>query len=160
MVLSRQPNQPLETTESPHNLQRQRPANGATPPSSELSERRDVERVARMQSGSVSLRFKSLRHPHNLGIAFVAILLFAALGVATPAAHAQSASSWNRRGLAAENREDYDVAYEAYRQAHLKKPGDLRYKERYERLRFLAAATHVDRGRVLRRACARTSIAR
>ena len=66
------------------------------------------------------------------------------------AAHAQSASSWNKRGQDAEARDDYDAAFEAYRQAWLKKPSDMRYKERYERLRFQSANAHVDRGRVLR----------
>ena len=71
-------------------------------------------------------------------------------GVATVPAHGQSASSWDKRGTTAEAREDYDAAFEAFRQAHLKKPKDLRYKTRYERLRFEAANMHVDRGRTLR----------
>ncbi len=69
-----------------------------------------------------------------------------------PPSHAQSAGTWNKRGENAEAREDYDAAFEAYRQAWLKKPKDMRYKERYERLRFEAANQHVDRGRVLRQA--------
>lgn len=77
------------------------------------------------------------------------LLLFGLLAVSS-GAHAQSASTWNKRGQAAEVREDPDAAFEAYRQAHLKKPADLRYRERYERLRFSAANLHVDRGRVLR----------
>ena len=76
-------------------------------------------------------------------------LLLAFVLVAS-AAQAQSAGSWNKRGQAAEAREDYDAAFEAYRQAWLKKPSDMRYKERYERLRFQSANQHVDRGRVLR----------
>ncbi len=71
-------------------------------------------------------------------------------GVGGNPAAAQSASTWNKRGQTAEVREDYDAAFEAYRQAHAKKPADLRYKERYERLRFQAAVAHVDRGRVLK----------
>ena len=67
-----------------------------------------------------------------------------------PSLHAQSASTWNKRGQAAEVREDYDAAFDAYRQAHAKSPADIRYKERYERLRFQAAVAHVDRGRVLK----------
>ncbi len=63
---------------------------------------------------------------------------------------AQSASTWNKRGETAEVRDDYDAAFEAYRQAHIKKPADLRYKERFERLRFQAAVAHIDRGRVLK----------
>ena len=73
-----------------------------------------------------------------------------AVGLLCPAAHAQTAATWNKRGLAAEQRQDYDAAFEAFRQAHLKKPGDLRYRTRFERLRFEAANQHVDRGRVLR----------
>jgi general secretion pathway protein D len=67
-----------------------------------------------------------------------------------PAAHGQSAASWSKRGADAEVREDWDAAFEAYRQAHLLKPKDLRYKTHFERARFSAAAAHVDRGRVLR----------
>jgi general secretion pathway protein D len=80
-------------------------------------------------------------------------MLMGGLGIALPApvsAKAQSARSWNKQGQAAELREDYDTAYDAYRQAHLKAPADIRYKTRYERLRFLAATSHIDRGRVLK----------
>ncbi len=77
------------------------------------------------------------------------LLLFVA-GLYSFTARAQSAGTWNKRGQQAETREDYDAAYEDYRQAHLKAPADLRYKERLERIRFQAAAVHVDRGRVLR----------
>ncbi len=79
-----------------------------------------------------------------------AFLLFAFTNAPSVPLHAQSASTWNKRGADAEAREDYDVAFESYRQAHLKKPTDLRYRERYERMRYTAANLHVDRGRVLR----------
>ena len=78
----------------------------------------------------------------------ITLLVFAAF--AGVSAKAQSASTWNKRGVQAEAREDFDAAFEAYRQAHLKKPSDLRYKTHYERVRFEAANQHVDRGRVLR----------
>ncbi|NYF80833.1 cohesin domain-containing protein [Granulicella arctica] len=68
----------------------------------------------------------------------------------TIAAHAQSAKAWDKRGQKAEAREDYDEAYEDYGKARAKAPKDLRYKTRLERIRFQAAAMHVDRGRVLR----------
>jgi general secretion pathway protein D len=79
-----------------------------------------------------------------VGAAALGFLLF------VPGAKAQSAATFDKRGQNAEAREDFDAAYEDFRQAHLKKPKDLRYKERYERLRFEAANMHVDRGRVLR----------
>ena len=75
------------------------------------------------------------------------LLLCGSTGLLTGA---QSASSWSKRGADAEVREDYDAAFEAYRQAHILKPNDLRYKTHFERARFSAAAAHVDRGRVLR----------
>ncbi|HZY61360.1 MAG TPA: cohesin domain-containing protein [Edaphobacter sp.] len=65
-------------------------------------------------------------------------------------AQAQSAKTWNKRGQEAEVRQDYDTAYEDYRQATLKDPKDLRYKAHFERMRFQAAVSHIDRGRVLR----------
>ena len=64
--------------------------------------------------------------------------------------HAQSAATFNKRGQDAEVREDYDAAFEAYRSAHLKSPKDLRYTTHLERIRFLAATQHIDRGRILR----------
>lgn len=70
--------------------------------------------------------------------------------VAGSSACAQSAGTWNRRGQAAEVREDYDAAYEAYKQAHQKSPKDLRYLAHLDRMRFLAATQHIDRGRTLR----------
>lgn len=83
-----------------------------------------------------------------LHVAGIAMLLFLALASVT--AQAQSARAWDKRGAKAEAREDFDAAFEAYRQAHLKSPNDLRYKTHYERIRFQAANQHVDRGRVLR----------
>lgn len=67
-----------------------------------------------------------------------------------PAARAQSASTWNKRGQTAELREDFDTAYEDYLKAHNKALSDMRYTARVDRMRFQAAAQHVDRGRVLR----------
>ena len=78
------------------------------------------------------------------------LLVCGAVFLLSPLVQAQSAANWSKRGADAENREDYDAAFEAYRQAHLLKPGDLRYKTHFERARFSAAAAHVDRGRVLR----------
>lgn len=82
------------------------------------------------------------------GLAGLLVLL--AGGALGPVAHAQSASTWNKRGQAAELHEDYDTAYEDYLKAHNKVPKDMRYTTRVDRMRFQAAAQHVDRGRVLR----------
>ena len=87
--------------------------------------------------------------PTTRRVASVAALLGTVL-LGPVGANGQSARTLNKQAQAAELREDYDAAYEAYRQAHLKAPADIRYKTRYERLRFLAATSHVDRGRVLK----------
>ncbi len=93
--------------------------------------------------------FFSKRTSSLVNIALPSVLLLAGF-VAAPRTHAQSAGTWNKRGQAAEVREDYDAAYEAYRQAHLKSPKDLRYLAHLDRMRFLAATQHIERGRVLR----------
>jgi general secretion pathway protein D len=85
------------------------------------------------------------------GARFAVLLGFVLFsGLAATNVQAQSANTWNKRGEKAEAREDYDAAFEAFRQAHLKKPSDLRFKTRFERLKFEASNMHVDRGRVLR----------
>ena len=89
------------------------------------------------------------RRISKLAIGAVQVLLLLSC-VAGITAHAQSASSWNKKGETAEAHQDWDNAYEAYRQANLKSPKDLRYKARLERTRFQASVSHVDRGRVLR----------
>jgi general secretion pathway protein D len=81
---------------------------------------------------------------------FAALFVLVASTAVSPSAHAQSASSWNKRGQAAELREDYDTAYEAYLKAHQQSPKDMRYTARVDRMRFQAAAAHVERGRILR----------
>ena len=83
-------------------------------------------------------------------LTFLFTALFAASVFIGPSAEAQMASTWNRRGQTAELRQDYDAAYEDYLHAHQKDPADMRYQARLDRMRFQAAAMHVDRGRVLR----------
>jgi general secretion pathway protein D len=75
------------------------------------------------------------------------LLLFVSVGL--PAA-AESAKSLYNKGKDAEARQDYEAAYEDYRQAYEQKPRDLAYRASYERTRFLAAASHVHRGQLLR----------
>jgi general secretion pathway protein D len=82
-------------------------------------------------------------------IAAAAVFLSVAPGLSVRA-NAQSASTWNKRGETAELKQDYDTAYEDYLKAQQKNPKDLRYQTRLDRMRFQAAAQHVDRGRVLR----------
>ena len=97
-------------------------------------------------------RRMALRQPRSSSLrrALLGTLSLAFFLVALNPAYAQSAAKWNKRGQDARVREDYDAAYEAFRQAHLKKPADLRYTTHFETAKFQAAAAHVDRGRVLK----------
>jgi general secretion pathway protein D len=54
------------------------------------------------------------------------------------------------KGADAEARQNYEQAYDFYKQAYDLKPKDLKYRASYERTRFLAAASHVHRGQMLR----------
>lgn len=92
---------------------------------------------------------RQVAHPACGRWALVCVCLLAG-GAFAPNAHAQIAGTWNKRGQQAEVREDYDTAYEAYKHAIEKSPKDLRYRAHFDRMRFLAAVQHVDRGRVLR----------
>jgi general secretion pathway protein D len=85
-----------------------------------------------------------------LPLASILGMLFLLSAFAAPRAQAQSARTWDKRGQDAEIRENYDAAYEDYLKAHTKAPNDMRFKARMERMRGLASAQHVDRGRTLR----------
>ena len=65
---------------------------------------------------------------------------------------AESAKSLYNKGKIAEARQNYEQAYDLYKQAYDQKPQDVSYRASYERLRFLAGASHVHRGQLLREA--------
>jgi len=67
-------------------------------------------------------------------------------------AAAESAKSLYNKGKTAEARQNYEQAYDYYKQAYDQKPQDVSYRAAYERLRFLAGASHVHRGQLLREA--------
>ncbi len=108
-----------------------------------LQAAKDVDGSRMARRNTLNLTRSTLLH-RALSVLFLVSLL------ASKPAHSQSAKALDKRGQLAETREDYDAAYEDFRQAHLKKPNDLRYKTRYERLKFQAGAAHIERGRVLR----------
>ncbi len=62
---------------------------------------------------------------------------------------ADKAKSIFQQGEDAEARENYEAAYNFYKQAYDLKPKDLRYKASFQRMRFKAAATVVHRGQKL-----------
>jgi general secretion pathway protein D len=65
---------------------------------------------------------------------------------------ADSGKSLYAKGKNAEARQNYEQAYDFYKQAYDLKPTDLSYRSAFERLRFLAGASHVHRGQLLREA--------
>lgn len=80
--------------------------------------------------------------------ALVSLLIFLAIVYAV----AESARSLYKKGKDAEARQNYEQAYDLYKQAYDQNPRDLSYRTAYERLRFLAGASHVHRGQLLREA--------
>jgi general secretion pathway protein D len=79
----------------------------------------------------------------------LAFLLLCALVV--PSA-AESSKSLYNKGKNAEARQNYEQAYDFFKKAYDQSPQDVSYRSAYERLRFLAGASHVHRGQLLREA--------
>ena len=77
--------------------------------------------------------------------AMVLLVLAVTLAIA-----ADKAKSLYNKGKDSEARQNYEQAYDYYKQAYDLKPGDLTYRSAFERLRFLAGASHVHRGQLLR----------
>jgi len=84
--------------------------------------------------------------------AFYLALLSCLLILLIAPAIAESAKSLYNKGKIAEQRQNYEQAYDYYKQAYDQRPQDLSYRSAYERLRFLAGASHVHRGQLLREA--------
>ncbi len=70
--------------------------------------------------------------------------------IVTLPAFADKAKDFYNKGQDAEARQNFEGAYEFYKQAYDLKPKDLRYRTAFERLRFEAAASIVHRGQQLR----------
>src|ERR1035438_8308549 len=62
---------------------------------------------------------------------------------------AETASTFYKRGLNAEARDDYDAAFDNYQKAYAKAPKDLQYRTSLYRVRITASAMHITKGRKL-----------
>src|SRR5216684_3579937 len=80
-----------------------------------------------------------------------AAVLLLVITVTLPLA-ADKAKSLYSKGKDAEARQNYELAYDFYKQAYELKPKDLLYRTSFARMRFLSAASHVHRGQLLREA--------
>jgi general secretion pathway protein D len=78
--------------------------------------------------------------------------LLIALAIISSAVAADKAKTLYNKGREAEARQNYEQAYDFFKQAYDLKPDNLGYRASFERLRFLAAASHVHRGQLLREA--------
>ena len=76
--------------------------------------------------------------------------LFLWLVAATLPAIADKAKDLYAKGQEAEARQQYEAAYDFYKQAYEQKPKDLRYRAAFEHARFEAATASVHRGQKLR----------
>jgi general secretion pathway protein D len=78
------------------------------------------------------------------------VLVAVVIAATLPAATADNAKALWEKGQDAEARQDYVHAYELYKQAFDLKPRDLKYRVSTERTRFLAGASLVHQGQLLR----------
>jgi general secretion pathway protein D len=77
-------------------------------------------------------------------------LLLLLVALATLPAFADKAKDIFAKGQDAEARQNYEAAYDLFKQAYDLKPRDLRYRAAFERTRFEAAASITHRGQKLR----------
>jgi general secretion pathway protein D len=84
----------------------------------------------------------------NRSALFVLVLLCLRLPVIGKTV--DSAKVVYEKGQDAEARQNYEQAFDYFKQAYNLKPKDLRYRTAFERNRFLAAASEVHRGQILR----------
>ena len=82
----------------------------------------------------------------------VGMVLLLAILTTVPAATKgkDNAKSLFLKGQDAEVRQNYEAAYNYYKQAYDLKPKEMSYRVAYTRTKFLAAAAHVHRGQLLR----------
>ena len=113
-----------------------------------------MDRIACGKSGSAQKHgslMNRLAIPPTVFNKTIAVLLGLVLifgPVSTPVhAKEESAKKLFARGQAAEAREDYDAAFEAFKKAYAKTPNDLRMRTAYYRVRQTASSAHVTDGR-------------
>jgi general secretion pathway protein D len=78
------------------------------------------------------------------------LLLLLCLGLPVVAKTVDSAKALYDKGQDAEARQNYEQAFDLFKQAYSIRPRDLRYRAAFERTRFLAASAEVHRGQILR----------
>lgn len=88
-----------------------------------------------------------MRFSRRISLAASAGLLLAlSILCASQSVWADSASGHYKRGRAAEDQNDVITAYEAYKKAYDLKPGEIKYRTTYERVRVAASTEYVSLG--------------
>src|ERR1700691_2883787 len=77
------------------------------------------------------------------------LLVVLLLSFKLPVNAKDSAKALYQKGTDAEARQNYEQAFDYFKQAYNLKPKDLRYRTAYERTRFYAASSHVHRGQIM-----------
>ena len=118
MVVWSEPEHPLETAADSPRKRFELRSGGFLRRGCEPKVREQRERVKGMKRREIGRWYKTpsarwARAAAGLSLLLVFVLL-------ASGAHAQSASTWNKKGQEAEARDDYDAAFEAYRQAWLR----------------------------------------
>ena len=78
------------------------------------------------------------------------LMIAALLAAFTVPAYADSAKASYKHGVQAESRNQYDEAFQSYKEAYQQKPRDAEYLAAYTRMKFYAASEHVRTGQELR----------
>src|SRR5580658_2619043 len=87
-----------------------------------------------------------------IGPALFALLVVCLCSRLPVFAKTDSAKALYEKGTDAEARQNYEQAFDYFKQAYNLKPKDLRFRTAFERTRFYAASSHVHRGQILRNA--------
>ncbi len=78
------------------------------------------------------------------------VLFLLCLRLPILARHVDSVKALYEKGADAEARQNYEQAFDYFKQAYNLKPKDLRYRAAFERSRFLAGSSEVHRAQILR----------
>src|SRR5229473_7181660 len=87
--------------------------------------------------------------PNSMKLLRMALVSILILAICAPT-YSDQANSAFKNGARAESHTQYDAAYEAYSEAIRLKPKDSKYMIAYLRVRLLAAAEHLQKGKMLR----------
>jgi general secretion pathway protein D len=82
----------------------------------------------------------------SIGVSLTGLILSLSVFCASQSVSAESASGYYKMARAAEDRNDVIAAYEAYKKAYDLKPGEIKYRTTYERVRAAASTEYVSMG--------------